>query len=266
MKTVTVPHDGPLSGLFTDLAGFDPAMIVIGVLVGVVMSQLLRIWQSKRLFRSLISDRPRRKPTTPQHKPTMPQRKPVTPRRTPAKPLTPRAPSLGPATGKPPPATPTASQTRYSAPQTRYIEAVAKVRFRKKQLLNKGEYRLLRALETLVPKLVPQFRLMAQTSLGEIIEPIGAPETKDWKAAFHAINAKRLDFAIFDGSGYLVCAIEYQGQGHYQDAAFMRDAVKREALRLAGVPFVEIGPEFTEDELRVLIGRHLTPAPARAAG
>lgn len=220
------------------------------------MSRLLRVWRAKRLFRSLMAGTHSIAPTPPSssrlkaHRQSEPHNQTQNQQQ--------RASRHGP----------TATAPQAPAPltaQARYIEAVAKMDFRRKRLLNKGEYKLLRALESLVPDLGPHFRLMAQTSLGEIIEPIGAPMSKDWKAAFHAINAKRLDFAIFDGAGYLVCAIEYQGQGHYQDGAFMPDAVKREALRLAGVPLVEIGPDFTKDEVRILIGRHLNAPPVRAA-
>ena len=48
-------------------------------------------------------------------------------------------------------------------------------------------------------------------------------------------------------------AVEYQGHGHYQNRAFMRDAVKREAVRKAGVPFLEIPAEYdvTVEENRI---------------
>ena len=46
-------------------------------------------------------------------------------------------------------------------------------------------------------------------------------------------------------------AIEYQGHRHYQGTAAARDAVKKEALRKAGVRYIEVTAESgTEDMAR----------------
>jgi hypothetical protein len=51
-------------------------------------------------------------------------------------------------------------------------------------------------------------------------------------------------------------AIEYQGGGHHQGTAAARDAVKREALRRAGVGYHEVvAGQTTPAELRRLIER-----------
>ncbi|QEW19779.1 hypothetical protein LA6_001969 [Marinibacterium anthonyi] len=145
------------------------------------------------------------------------------------------------------------------------IQAVAGAAFRKQRLLNHGEYKLLLQIEDILPNIAPRHRLMAQTSLSEVIRPVGDGVSKEWKQAFHAINAKRLDFAIFDSAGYLACAVEYQGAGHYTDQTrtFVRDAVKREALRRAGVPLIEIEPTFTKPDIEAALRRHL-PAAQKA--
>jgi hypothetical protein len=39
--------------------------------------------------------------------------------------------------------------------------------------------------------------------------------------------------------------VEYQGHGHYQERSFMRDAIKREAVRKAKVAFLEVPAEYT---------------------
>ena len=107
-------------------------------------------------------------------------------------------------------------------------------------LLNREESQLLPLLDKVVVSLGHGHRVMAQTSLGEVIKASfgSAPD------AHAAINSKRLDFAIVDRSGYLVCAVEYQGTGHYQGNAILRDTVKREALLKAGVPMVEVAADF----------------------
>ena len=77
--------------------------------------------------------------------------------------------------------------------------------------------------------------------------------------AFNAINAKRVDFLLVHPDQRLRMAIEYQGQGHHQGAAAARDAVKKEALRRAGVGYGEMfagdGPaELAQVVARVMAG------------
>ncbi len=140
------------------------------------------------------------------------------------------------------------------------MEAISKVEFQKCRLLNREEYRLLLQLEKIIARAPKGYRLMAQTSLGEVIRPAVPSSNPKWKGAFASINSKRLDFAIFDPSGFLVCAIEYQGSGHHQGNAFMRDAVKKEALRRAGAPLVEIETDFSPEDVEAVVGRHLRNA------
>ena len=140
------------------------------------------------------------------------------------------------------------------------MEFVANAAFEKQRLLNKEEARLLPLIERTVSKLGQGHRVMAQTSLGELIRPKkGSADGETLKNAYSSINSKRLDFAIIDRAGYLVCAIEYQGSGHYHTGAFMRDAVKREALRKSGVNFLEIGTGYTPEKVEEGVLRALRP-------
>ena len=51
-------------------------------------------------------------------------------------------------------------------------------------------------------------------------------------------------------------AIEYQGTGHHQGSAAARDAVKKEALRKAGIGYHEVvAGHTTPGELRALVER-----------
>ena len=78
------------------------------------------------------------------------------------------------------------------------------------------------------------------------------------KRAHEAINAKRVDLLIITNSGYPVVAIEYQGEGHYQGNAPIRDAIKREAFRKAGVGFLEVTPVHDREDLKREILRFAT--------
>ena len=125
------------------------------------------------------------------------------------------------------------------------MEFISRVEFKPRRLLNRPEYRILLILEKVTREMGGGYRVMAQTSLGEIIAPqaaSGSEETRD--LAFRSINSKRLDFLVIDRTGMPSLAVEYQGHGHYQNRAFMRDAVKREAVRKAKIRFLEIPAEY----------------------
>ena len=75
-----------------------------------------------------------------------------------------------------------------------------------------------------------------------------------------------MDFLVIDRLGMPALAVEYQGHGHYQNGAFMRDAVKREAVRKARVQFLEIPAEYDAMIVENQIRSALVPNPARADG
>ncbi|WP_440030487.1 DUF2726 domain-containing protein [Chromobacterium amazonense] len=116
------------------------------------------------------------------------------------------------------------------------IEIVSDGVYEKKSLMNKPEYLLFRKLETLMAD-YKYFRIFPQVSLGEILS---ARIKKDYSI----INSKRVDFVVIDERGYAIAVIEYQGNGHYQGNAVLRDTVKREACRKAGVGFIEIPQQY----------------------
>lgn len=140
------------------------------------------------------------------------------------------------------------------------MRVVGESNFEKVPLLNREEERLLPILEGVVREVGQGHRVMAQTSLGEVIRPVAGSSDR----AYAAINSKRLDFAIFDRRGLIVCAVEYQGTGHWQGQAAMRDAVKREALRKAGVRVVEVHTDFVEATLAQALRDLLIPAARQA--
>lgn len=114
-------------------------------------------------------------------------------------------------------------------------------------LLNKGESRVFKELAQAVLECEPSWQVMAQVSLGEILRSEDA-------AAYRCINAKRVDLLLVDGNYIPRHVIEYQGRGHFQGTAAARDAVKKEALRRAGIGYHEVVAGFTRpSELRQLV-------------
>lgn len=126
------------------------------------------------------------------------------------------------------------------------MECIARVEFEPQPLLNKSEYKVLVLLEAVVRECDEGYRVMAQTSMGEILRPRTTPWSgRDGELAFRSINSKRVDFVIVDRKGFPALAVEYQGHGHYRERSFMRDAVKREAFRKAKVAFLEVPAEYS---------------------
>ncbi|MCF2514575.1 DUF2726 domain-containing protein [Sphingomonas sp. G124] len=130
------------------------------------------------------------------------------------------------------------------------LRTVMKADFKAQPLLNKSETRLFKALDKMVIEMRPGWQVMAQVSLGEILKC----EDKD---AYLCINSKRVDLLIVDGDCKPIHAIEYQGRGHFKGAhhTAARDAVKKEALRRAGIGYVEVVAGDTPAELRRVVER-----------
>ncbi|WBY16446.1 DUF2726 domain-containing protein [Erythrobacteraceae bacterium WH01K] len=146
-----------------------------------------------------------------------------------------------------------AGQSRgdYAAEQ---LKTVSRSKFTSRSLLNKSEAKVFDALDKAVIARNPAWQVMAQVSLGEFLS---SPD----KDAYFAVNSKRVDFALMDEKCRVVHALEYQGSGHHAgESAAARDAVKKEALRKAGIGYHEIvAGHTTPSELRALVEK-LVPA------
>ncbi len=120
-------------------------------------------------------------------------------------------------------------------------------------LLNQSEARLFWELDRMVQERNTGWQVMAQVSLGEILRTTA-------KDAFGCINSKRVDLLLVDHDCQPIAAIEYQGGGHHQGTAAARDAVKKEALRRAGIGYQEVvAGVTTRAELKRLVDK-LVPA------
>ncbi|NCU12013.1 MAG: DUF2726 domain-containing protein [Sphingomonadaceae bacterium] len=137
------------------------------------------------------------------------------------------------------------------------LRRVMNAEFSERALLNKSEAVVFKALDAAVVARNPGWQVMAQVSLGEFL----ASKDRD---AYLAINSKRVDFALMDETARVRHTLEYQGSGHHLlgGEAAARDAVKKEALRKAGIGYHEVvAGHTTPAELKRLVER-LVPAPA----
>lgn len=129
------------------------------------------------------------------------------------------------------------------------LKAVMLSDYRAKPVISWTEAKVMQAAEAAVSDLRLGWRVLAQVSLGEVLRC----ESID---GFNAINAKRVDLLLIDRKMMPLAAIEYQGSGHHLDGtAAARDAVKKEALRKAGIGFIEIGEGDHPADVRNAIAR-----------
>ena len=134
------------------------------------------------------------------------------------------------------------------------LKIVSTAEFAARALLNRAEANVFAALDKAVIARNPAWQVMAQVSLGEFL---ASPDTD----AFFAINSKRVDFALMDERCCVRHALVYQGNGHHLGPSVAaRDAVKKEALRKAGIGYHEVvAGHTTPGELRALVEK-LVPA------
>lgn len=139
------------------------------------------------------------------------------------------------------------SETTRIDTATDQLRTVIAASFASRALLNKPERRLLSVLDQALETESPGWRAHGQVSLGEIL-------SSDDQEAFRAINSKRVDILIVDKDTQPLHAVEFQGTGHHLGKETAgRDAVKREALRRAGISYVEVISGDTPAEVRAMV-------------
>lgn len=132
------------------------------------------------------------------------------------------------------------------------LRIVMEAEFSAQPLLNKPERRILSHLDRILAEVTPGWRAMGQVSLGEIL-------TSEDADAYLAINSKRVDLLIIDAECRPLHAVEFQGTGHHLTGnTAARDAVKKEALRRAGIGYLDIQSGDTPAELRAKVQKLVT--------
>lgn len=128
--------------------------------------------------------------------------------------------------------------------------------------INKEAYQTFKAIEEYLKTNAPSLRVFAEVGLGAFIrtdENFGSPKQRS--RAFSSFNSKRVDFLIIDWYGKPILAVEHHGSGHNQTSnTAARDAVKKRALEMAGIPLIETRKNSSKDELIVQLNAHLKRA------
>jgi Protein of unknown function (DUF2726) len=139
------------------------------------------------------------------------------------------------------------------------IQSVIRAEFVKKRIMNFSEYQLFLQLDAMFQGQPAGFRMFPQVPLGGLIE-------SEDREAFFSIMHKRCDFVIVKRNGEPAAVIEYQGYGHFQNNSAQRDEMKRLALKKAGVPTIEVIPDYQWErvqwEIRKELGMPQVPVPS----
>jgi Protein of unknown function (DUF2726) len=142
------------------------------------------------------------------------------------------------------------------------LNAVMAATFQRHQVMSRSEYRAFKIVEDDVAAAQRGYRVFAQSCLGEFLD---SKIDDAYRSGFHSINSKRVDILVVDQAGWPVLAVEVQGRGHYLGNAAGRDAVKKEALRKAGVAYVEIFPDDSNEQIRSRVREKLDWDTGRAS-
>ncbi len=134
----------------------------------------------------------------------------------------------------------------------------ADLTFEKRTVMHGSELQLLSKVEQIAKEQGPGHRVLAQISLGELIQPqqLRAPQnTSD--AALASIYESRVGLVVLDSTGVVVLVVEALPGYPGPEAVLLRDAVKHEALRRAGIPVVEVEQGVALNALRDQMLHHL---------
>lgn len=132
------------------------------------------------------------------------------------------------------------------------LRSVSDARFSTKRLISDNEALVLAEIEAIIAEIGQPWRVMAQVGLRQII----ASNNADANAA---IDSQQVALLIVGPDRAPIAAVDYQPLGQVRSEDAVRDAVKREALRRAGIAYIEVrasdGPGDLRDDIAGLVVR-----------
>lgn len=137
------------------------------------------------------------------------------------------------------------------------LRTVSDARFSPLKLMSDNEAIVLREIETIITEIGQPWRVLAQVRLSRII----ASSSFD---AVSAIDGQQVALLIVDIDRAPIAAVEYQPLGQVRNDDAVRDAVKREALRRAGIAYIEVRASDQPGDLRADITALVTRRRAAA--
>jgi hypothetical protein len=123
-----------------------------------------------------------------------------------------------------------------------------------KKIMNKPEGVMYQTALRAIRDAGVDYYAFPEVALGAALNPktIFGTQGEETSDAYRAISGKRCDLIIADSRYIPIIALEWQGSGHYMGQRFdttQRDAIKRTALRKAGVQVLEFADGTQPDEI-----------------
>lgn len=128
------------------------------------------------------------------------------------------------------------------------LRLVSDARFSSRRILSEEAAALLGEVESIVAELGQKWRVMSQVSLSDIVD---SADTE----ALSAIGNQRVDLAITTARQMPIAVIEYQAMGQIRQDDAIQDAVRREALRRAGIIYIQVRASDPAGVLRDQLAR-----------
>jgi hypothetical protein len=123
------------------------------------------------------------------------------------------------------------------------LRQVSDARFMTKRLMSDNEAIVLGELEAIIADLGEPWRVMAQVGLSQILGSNSDEATL-------ALDGQQVGLLVVGGDRNPIAAVEYQPLGQIRSDDAVRDAVKREALRRASIPYIEVRASDQPGDLR----------------
>lgn len=123
------------------------------------------------------------------------------------------------------------------------LRNVTGARFLVKRLMSDNEAIVMREVEAIIDEIGQAWRVLAQVSLSQIIGSTNVD-------AVAAIDGQVAALMIVGSDRTPIAVVEYQSLGMARGDDVMRDAIKREALRRAGIAFIEVRASDEPGDLR----------------
>lgn len=135
------------------------------------------------------------------------------------------------------------------------LRHVSDARFLVKRLMTDNEAIVLSEIESIIDEIAEPWRVLAQVGLAQVIGSVSAE-------ASASIDGQVAAMVIVTADRTPIAVVEYQSLGQVRGDDVMRDAIKREALRRAGIAFIEVRASDEPGDLR----RDMTSLAARMRG
>lgn len=146
-------------------------------------------------------------------------------------------------------------------PKARELGAIAKSTFSTAPVLESVSVGVLALIEEVVQEMNNGYRVLVHTALDSLVD---LDEGAGYSVSKRTMTGIDLMFAVVDRYGELVMAVDHMNGAKRERQDFINRSVIIEVLRKAGVWYLEIPINYSEDDARAQIKAVLAGKPARA--